>query len=193
MKIVLISDLHGSDSALRYLDNFLATCDADVVIAAGDITDRPEEVVRYLHSLLDIAVNDNGADFYAVHGNNDPKDVLELLEQMDRSLHLRTAKVRQLELSGIGGLADLNEGTQAAAGFHIDKTLFVTHMPPSTSGHENYTNLPLAHVSGHLHLKKPTSRKIGGVLHIQLGALKDGWLGVLEYPSLKVSFHNLKT
>ena len=191
MKILLISDLHGQDDALKYLDKFLSKEKVELVLAAGDITDKNEGAVRYLHSLLDIVVNEHEVEFLGLHGNNDHPDVLELLDQMGRSLHMRTIDVGDLKVSGIGGWADLSEQVLEDPSFTTEGTLFVTHVPPKKLEGAKYYNLPLAHISGHIHVSKPYKRMMGGVPHIQLGALKDGWLSALEYPSMRLSHKNM--
>jgi Icc-related predicted phosphoesterase len=94
MDVLLIADLHGNYGKL---ESFLET-NADAMIVAGDITNfGPVDAVDGLFSRIDIPC-------FAVQGNCDPREILDVLEQSDAvSLHGSRLSLGKITFAGIGG------------------------------------------------------------------------------------------
>ncbi len=134
MKIFAIADLHGEESILDRLRVIGSKKDYKHIIIAGDLTDKGP--VSYAEEVLELV---QGA--YAVHGNMDPPEVLELLEKKGASIHGKKVKLGQWNLVGWGASNPTPFGTPSEmsedeiekglrdAG--VDKfSILVTHAPP---------------------------------------------------------------
>ena len=94
MDVLLIADLHGN---FGKIESFL-DLNADAMIVAGDITNfGPIDAVDGLFSRIDIPC-------FAVQGNCDPREILEVLEHSDAvSMHGSRLSLGKITFAGIGG------------------------------------------------------------------------------------------
>ncbi|MDD1648432.1 MAG: metallophosphoesterase, partial [Methanomicrobiales archaeon] len=94
IKILQLADLHGQ---FGKLDSFLSL-EPDLVVISGDITENgPVDLVPDLLDRIDVPV-------FAVPGNCDPKDILDVLEDSSAvCLHGATMTIGKVTLTGIGG------------------------------------------------------------------------------------------
>ncbi len=96
MKILLVSDVH---SRFRSLDEILKSIDFDLLLLSGDITDfSVSDVFR-----ADEVVSKYVDECYAVHGNCDYEDVLNLDLDAIRFIHGKSVRVDDFVLHGLGG------------------------------------------------------------------------------------------
>src|SRR3990172_5487215 len=97
MRILVVSDLHGSGRAAVMIRENLARHQPDALVAAGDLTNfGPVTYARELLAGLPVPV-------LAVPGNCDPRDLLPVLDGMGMNLHGRKATVGGRTFVGVGG------------------------------------------------------------------------------------------
>ncbi|PIT84618.1 metallophosphoesterase [Candidatus Micrarchaeota archaeon CG10_big_fil_rev_8_21_14_0_10_45_29] len=189
LKILAFSDIHADEGALQGLQEIFSRNDYDLVICAGDLSNRGP--ISFVQQLLDIF----GEKFYFVHGNMDSTPVLDLLRKYPNYLHGRKINLGEWNLVGLGGSnptpfstpSELSE-TQIA---HILKnsnvdshTILVSHPPPKgifdgVRGEINAgssavrecmdKNKPLILLCGHIH-ENEGKKIVGDTLVIKLGA-----------------------
>jgi len=94
MDVLLLADLHGQ---FGKIDSFL-DLGAEAVFIAGDLTNMgPADSVEPLLSRIDVPC-------FAVPGNCDPKEILDVLEHSDCvSLHASQINLGRIAIAGIGG------------------------------------------------------------------------------------------
>jgi uncharacterized protein len=94
MDVLLLADLHGQ---FGKIDSFM-DLGADAVFIAGDLTHMgPADSVEPLLSRIDVPC-------FAVPGNCDPKEILDVLEHSDCvSLHASQINLGKISIAGIGG------------------------------------------------------------------------------------------
>jgi len=135
-KVLLLADIHNQ---FGKLDSFL-NLEPDLVFIAGDITQfGPVEPVLTLLSRIEVPC-------FAVHGNCDPREILDVLEDSNAvCLHGRAMTVGKLTLTGLGGSnktpfntpSELTENEIDKLLAHITSTMeknvhnvLITHAPP---------------------------------------------------------------
>jgi Icc-related predicted phosphoesterase len=134
MKILALADLHGDEEILDRLRVLSGMKDYDLVVLAGDITQRGP--VSYAEDVLGIFPS-----AVAVHGNMDPPDVIACLEERGASVHGKKRKFGQWNVAGIGGSNPTPFGTPSEIGegeieavlnkAGVDSfTILVSHPPP---------------------------------------------------------------
>lgn len=193
LKILAITDLHMQSRCLEYLDLALGREKPDLVLCAGDITERRSGNVEYLQSFLTLIKKKHATELFSVHGNNDSSEIFDLLEATEVSLHLHMREFRGWRFSGIGGWGDLSEtvlDTEAALRFDPAGTVFVTHVPPRRD--LVYSNLPLMHLSGHTH----STERVEDIQDVPVVRLKTTMLrrgALITLPDEEVRFIDLTT
>lgn len=95
--LLVCSDLHGSDEALRLLSKAERATDPDAVIVCGDMTTYGS--VDYITRFLDTFES----DLFAVPGNCDTDEMLKMLEDAGASVHGKRVQAAGLEIFGFGG------------------------------------------------------------------------------------------
>jgi len=140
MKLLLISDIHGDLSFFGAAEKELKA--ADLVVISGDLTSRgssgeAEKIISVIEG-----INRNIA---AVHGNWDGREVLELLEEREYSLHARGRMHGGVGFFGAGGSSPtpMNTPTEYSedelaeilqAGYRDlpekERVILVSHTPP---------------------------------------------------------------
>jgi len=140
MRILALSDLHSEETVLGGLENLLGREKFDLIILAGDITQKGP--LTYAEDLLDIL---RGEKVLAIHGNMDTKQVVDLLERKGLFFHLSKVEVGEWNFIGFGGSSPTPFGTpieyeewqiyDELSRFRMNsKTILVTHSPPYDSG-----------------------------------------------------------
>lgn len=191
LSILAITDLHMQSRCLEYLDEALGREKPDLVLCAGDITERRNGNVEYLQSFLTLIKKKHATTLFSVHGNNDSSEIFDLLEATEVSLHLRVREFRGWEFSGIGGWGDLSEtvlDTEAALKFDPAGTVFVTHVPPRRD--LTYSNLPRLHLAGHTH----STERVEDIQDVPVVRLKTAMLGraaMISLPNEEIRFIDL--
>ncbi len=206
-KILLLADIHQRVSVLKNLENFLPGKNFDAILVAGDLTDRNAEALDYAKKFEKI-IKANHLKFFFIHGNGDAPEVTKYFTEKGYSIHLKEKKLDKFKIIGIGGF-----GEEHPQKFDVTDSIFITHFPPiftplevpSEGGasrpwsgllltgftSKKFKDAPLVHIFGHTHFWE-YKRKHGKTLLVQLRAASFGRAGILELPSLKLSFLSFK-
>ncbi|VVC00883.1 3',5'-cyclic adenosine monophosphate phosphodiesterase CpdA [uncultured archaeon] len=134
MKILALSDLHTDEMLLDRLRAVSAKGQYDLVILAGDITNRGP--VSYAEEVVSLFPK-----VYAVHGNMDTPDVVEKLREMGVLIHGKKVRVGEWNIVGLGGSNPTPFSTpseyseeqigQTLAKAGVDEfSILVSHPPP---------------------------------------------------------------
>ena len=109
MKILVLADVHGDFMVLEKVIKNIKTKNTDLVLCPGDFTDMfnvPEGFSQtdvaniVLQKILSI-----GKPVYAVPGNHDPYEVIELFNDYNINLHSKIRRFGSLLFLGWGGAA----------------------------------------------------------------------------------------
>ncbi|ALM74808.1 YfcE family phosphodiesterase [Thermococcus barophilus] len=100
MRIIAITDIHGNENKVKWLVEKIKDEKFDVLLIAGDIThfkgrNSAEKSLKYLLELK--------KPVYAVMGNCDGRDVLDLLEELGTNLHDKRIEINGIGIVGFGG------------------------------------------------------------------------------------------
>ncbi|MDK2982746.1 MAG: uncharacterized protein PWP19_224 [Thermococcaceae archaeon] len=100
MRIIAVTDIHGRDNRVKEFLEHIKDEEFDLIMIAGDITHfgGKETAYNILKEFIGF-----GKLFYAVMGNCDGRDVLELLEELNVSLHDKRVEFNGVGIVGIGG------------------------------------------------------------------------------------------
>lgn len=197
MKLLVASDIHGSDRAVRLIARQVSREKPDVTVICGDIThfgtpERTKEIIDSIEGLV-----------LAVPGNCDPPGVEEGLDESNGvNLHGTTFTVGNVVFAGYGGakrmFGTMREYGEAKLGENVRRLLpgtdvLVLHCPPygindlSPRGNAGSREIleavrvdpPLLVLSGHIH-ECPGIVREGKTTFINPGASRDGRVTLLE-------------
>ncbi|MEM2874453.1 MAG: metallophosphoesterase family protein [Candidatus Hadarchaeales archaeon] len=139
MRILAVADFHSDPNAeTRFLKKIAGGYDCIVII--GDLTQfGPPEVVE---SMLE-QVKSAGVPAFAVPGNCDPKQIVQVLEKFGVNLHRKCERIGDIAFLGLGGSNmtpfntpfELTEGEIAEELASLscggsEKMVLITHAPP---------------------------------------------------------------
>jgi Icc-related predicted phosphoesterase len=97
LRLIVCSDLHGSERALQMLVTAAGSSEYDAMVMCGDFTTfGTTEYTRKVLSRLKMRT-------FAVPGNCDIPQTVEVLEEMDASIHNLQAEFKGWKLFGFGG------------------------------------------------------------------------------------------
>jgi Icc-related predicted phosphoesterase len=169
IRILACSDLHNSARAADMITKLADSGDYDAVMIAGDFTTvGPLSFIRDFLSRISIKV-------FAIPGNCDPLETVEILEDANASVHNTRTEFKGHRFFGFGGAVpgggmpfeveeDIIERSLRSVA--VQEGVMLTHMPAlgmndlTRSGHHvgsegilRVTNefVPVLHVSGHIH------------------------------------------
>ncbi len=169
LKLLACSDLHNSGAAADMIVKLADSGDYDALLISGDFTTvGPVSFTRDFLRRVPIKV-------FAVPGNCDPLETVQVLEDADASVHNLQVEFRGLKFFGFGGAVpgggmpfeveeDIIERSLRSVAVHGG--VMVTHMPASGmndltrsgkhAGSEGILRVdnefaPILHVSGHIH------------------------------------------
>jgi len=140
LKVLIVSDFHGKSSGDDNLEKFLEN-GYDLLIIVGDITQLgpPSQAGEILDRL-----EEEGIPTLSIPGNCDPKEILEVLDERDVSLHSKSVEFGGLTFVGFGGSnktpfstpfefteAEIEEELSALTEGLEGDWVLVTHVPPS--------------------------------------------------------------
>ncbi|MFH1749295.1 MAG: metallophosphoesterase family protein [bacterium] len=191
MKILAFTDIHASKIAFKKLRAFISHNKIDLAIFCGDFTNSWVEDIDFVKEVITYFKNKK-TRFYAVPGDNDRQQVLDLLSDQNVSLHYQPKKIGNYMFYGIGGLGAPDEYILVEQRFHkIDpNTIFVSHVPPKFKLVKKAKILPSVHIYGHIHFRA-YSKTVRGCLFIQMSSILRSQVAILELPSKKVEFINI--
>lgn len=193
MKVCFVSDIHGDQSAVRYLECIDSEMKLDLIVICGDITTfGPASVASTILKSLKTRCA-------AIPGNCDPEDVIRVIEKYCISLHLRRVSINGVDFVGIGGAPICHLSTpleiseadieQELSRVIVDDCILVTHAPPYgindlTHSGKRLGSRAIAKIvskhrprlvaSGHVHEARGIVEK-DGTIFINPGTLKDGF------------------
>lgn len=196
--ILVCSDLHGSDDALKLLRRAETANGPDVVVVCGDFTTYGS--AGYMRRLL----GNFEAEMLGVPGNCDTDEMLRMLEEAGGSLHGRSVHRAGLDFFGFGGglpssmgmpfevdEEDMASGLRAVA---VRGGVMVTHTPPRGVNDLNGSGTHLGSqklkdvadefgprlvLSGHVHEARGEHSE-GGTLFVNPGPARGGYYAVIE-------------
>ncbi len=200
MQLLLLSDIHGTLTALRAITSALR--DSDLAILSGDITHfgNTEDARRLIDALASI-----NPRILAVGGNCDQDGVDTYLKEASLGLHAQCRHHNGIDFVGVSGSLPCPGSTPDALGesrftAHLDAALqqrehgtqplvLVTHQPAygtkldrtGSGGHAGSTALrdfiereqPVLAVSGHIHEASGVDR-IGNCVLVNPGPFRAG-------------------
>jgi len=193
MRVCFVSDIHGDQSAVSYLETIDSEMKSDLIVICGDITtfgpaSAATTILRNLKTRC-----------AAIPGNCDPDEVARAIEKHCISLHLRRVSIDGVDFVGIGGAPVCSMSTplemseadieQELSRVIVDDCILVTHAPPygmndltrsgKRLGSRAIAKLVSEHrprlvASGHVHEARGIVEK-GGTVFVNPGTLKDGY------------------
>lgn len=203
MRILALADFHSQKHILEDLKTFLQEENFDLAVIAGDLTIPGPAAYPYILSLDDI-LEKHQLPWLAVHGNNDPPEVIQFLHATSRNLHFEPKQFSGYHFIGIGGWGDelppydiKTEGAILIT--HIPPTLRRSPQPPTLSRsfhsplHPHPSTLrdsPLLHLAGHIHHHAKIT-DIGPTRVVNIPAALLGRAAIIELPNRKVEFISL--
>ncbi|RLJ08171.1 MAG: YfcE family phosphodiesterase [Candidatus Aenigmatarchaeota archaeon] len=146
MRLLVLADIHGQWQELDRIIDAVKDEDFDAVICPGDFTDMfsvPPEFTQMdvgnmvLQRLLTLK-----KPLFAVPGNHDPYELLDLLDDFDVNCHGKLKQLKGYQIAGWGGAVTpfhtkfepTDEETQDALRLIEEqkrgKLIFLTHNPP---------------------------------------------------------------
>lgn len=197
MRILQMTDVHGSRQALEQSRWALEEHDPDLFLVTGDITNfGPLGFAREF-------LADRPVPTLAIPGNCDPRDIVPLLEELEVSLHGRRTTVGGETLVGLGGSsptpfgtpfelseAEIREGLEPIL---VEDAILATHSPPyghvdttPTSDHLGSRSIqelveayrPRAVLCGHIHEARGVDRD--GTTVVNPGPAMNGYAAVVD-------------
>lgn len=197
MRILQVTDVHGSPRALEQSRWALREHEPDLFLVTGDVTNFGP--LAFARTFLE----GRPVPTYAIPGNCDPRAIVPLLEELGVSLHGRRVEVGGELLVGFGGSNptpfgtpfELREG-EIEAGLEpllAEGAILVTHAPPygtldvvPGAGHVGSRALrrlvdryaPKLVLCGHIHEGRGVEE--GATTVVNAGPAMDGYAALVE-------------
>ncbi|MCS7117300.1 MAG: metallophosphoesterase [Thaumarchaeota archaeon] len=215
MRILQLSDLHGSKRAALAARDLAGSINVDLIVLAGDITTFGS--VSESKALLEVLASTDANVVY-VPGNCDPPELInhDLGLEKVYNLHARSLRVRDYRLGGVGGglisggttWIELTEDElKAAMGSLGTVDVLVSHTPPygteadvvrgvhvGSLAVRNYCerHSPLVVSCGHIHEARSVS-KLGRSYVVNAGPARAGYAAYIDLgnQSVKVELTSL--
>lgn len=198
MRLLIVSDIHGSFSAAEWIDAQSEYHDVDYVLVLGDINDLDSE------DISEQILGSINKDVYAIPGNCDPLDLPERIKGFAIDMHGRTADLDGFHVAGLGGSNptifntpfELDEETiyKMLKPISREGMILMVHAPaygvndmiPSGAnvGSRSIERIvkefrPVLVLSGHIH-EDYGVKHIDGTTFVNPGPAKDGMYAVVE-------------
>lgn len=213
MRILLLSDLHEDEHALECIKDIMGKGSFEYVFITGDFTKR---TISYVNDILDL-MPDSITFCWALPGNCDPPEVLEILEKRQNSAHGRRITIDNgFNIVGFGlspptpfhtyGEINDEEIDKGLRTWKIDgNTLLLTHAPPYgrfdlARGEHVGSNAirkiieekqPFANFCGHVHEHEGVD-KIGNTHIVKIPAANSGRYAIATINNRELSVEFLK-
>jgi len=197
VKLLIVSDIHGSKSAIDLISDKISQFEPDVTIICGDITNfgSCEEAKEIIDTFSGIVL--------AVPGNCDPPGIEKgVADSHGIDLHGKVETVEGVTFAGFGGskrmFGTVREYDEDHLGENVRNIIrgtdvLVLHGPPygindlSPKGHAGSRevlksirkHMPKLVLSGHIH-ECPGIVREGGITFINPGATRDGRSAYVE-------------
>jgi len=211
LRLLVCSDIHGSEKALQTLSEAARSDDYDAVVTCGDFTTMGStDFVRKFLASFDTRI-------LAVPGNCDVPDTVSVLEGANASVHNAMADIEGWKFFGFGGGLPGNSGMpfeieedimeRSLRAVAVKEGIMVTHTPAygmndhgRFGGHTGSKGIlrvaqefvPVLAISGHIHeargkvLTKDTT-------FVNPGAARNGcYASIVVGETVEVEFHDRK-
>lgn len=193
LTLLIVTDLHASRQALNGIDDLLHEKEYDAILMLGDLINPTPVELPYVSKFIDLIKSKHKLPLFGLHGNNEPKEAYKIYRDAKINVHLETRQLGEYNICGIGGWGYLDEeGFENLSINNLilnEKTIFLTHLPPSKSTPPDKG--PLVHLFGHKHVLA-YCKQLGPTLLVQCPAGNLGRVTELELPAKKVRFLELK-
>lgn len=211
MRLLALADIHNARNVIDKLKRILEE-KWDVILIAGDITNRGP--VLFAEELIATIPHNT----FAVHGNMDTTDVIELLENKGISVHCKRKELGKYNVVGIGGSnpTPANTPTEYSENkieYELNKleinsnTILLTHAPPFNSGLDMVGNgfsvgsrairdiikkkQPCLNICAHIH-EQEGKKWLGKTLVVKLGPAMHGRVAEINIlDKIEVNFFHL--
>jgi len=199
LKILAVADFHGNPNGEQNLLKFLKR-GYDCLVLIGDITNLGP--ANLAESLLE-RVKATGVPTFAIPGNCDPKQILQVFDKYGVNLHSRCERLDDITFVGLGGSnltpfntpfelteVEIQEELAALACTPDSNRILVTHAPPYDTkldqipdgthvGSKSIRKFieqkqPLVALCGHVHEARNTD-KLGRTLMVNPGPISKGY------------------
>ncbi|ACS90014.1 MULTISPECIES: YfcE family phosphodiesterase [Thermococcus] len=203
MKIIAITDIHGRANKVKEILEHLKGEEFDLILIAGDITHFGGKEAAY--NILKEFISFE-KPFYAVMGNCDGRDTLELLEELNVNLHGKRIEFNGVGITGIGGsnitpfstIWELSENEiwEILVENYQDGDIVLSHAPPRNTKvdktfvgtHAGSKSLrkfieekhPPLVICGHIHEAMGID-EIGRTLIVNPGPLSRGHYAIIDF------------
>jgi Icc-related predicted phosphoesterase len=197
MRMLVVSDLHGSDWGVRQIHSWIDELGPELLLFAGDVTHfGPVTFARDLFESLDVTT-------LALPGNCDPISILDLLDEVGVNLHKKVVEVGSETFVGFGGSNPTPFDTlfevpdeqiyDSLAPIMVKDAILVTHAPPhGTFDGSNFTGhlgskaiarivnefAPKLSVFGHIH--EARGFQPGSPAYLNPGSAREGYGALVE-------------
>ncbi len=197
MRILQMSDLHGSQRALRDSRSLIEEHEPDLFLVTGDITNfGPVDYARKLFEGLKVKA-------LGIPGNCDPVEIVPLMESMGVNLHGRKEEFGDHTFVGLGGSSPTPFHTpfevpeddllRALRGLMVRDAILATHSPPKGhvdelpwSGHVGSEAVrqvvdefePRLVLCGHIHEARGVEE--GKVTYVNPGPASSGYAALID-------------
>jgi len=212
MNLLVIGDNHGDiENMISYLEK-LEKFNIDVVIYMGDFTDinTPKGFTQKdITNILIEELKSLGKPILAVPGNNDVKDILDILEKENISIHGKGKLIGDYGFYGFGGAKtpfttpfepteeELKKGLEKAYNQVLSAKykIQITHNPPHNTGIDVIRagvhvgshvvrkfieeKKPIIALSAHIHEAKGID-KLGETFLLNAGKFPEGYFGLIN-------------
>ncbi|MBM3308796.1 MAG: metallophosphoesterase [Candidatus Altiarchaeales archaeon] len=217
MKILCVSDIHGSLDSLIDVRNYLVKNGVHTVFLMGDYSvgfkDLRQNRVDAEYALDSLK---NNATLYALPGNCDDPNLVDLFEKRGANLHEKVVVLDGVSFAGLGGCNTSPFGTPCEyteeqiyekldrlfGGVKTEKTVLVVHFPPKDTNcdvipngmHVGSVSLrkiieekqPDLCICSHIHECGGREDTIGKTRILNVGPLTHGNIAVIDTRDLSV-------
>lgn len=197
MRILAVSDIHGSDWAVRQIHSWIDELEPELLIVCGDITHfGPISFARDFLEGLDTST-------LAIPGNCDPVAIVDVLEELGVNLHQKRREFKGETFVGLGGsnptpfdtLFESSDGSiyESLHPLMMRDAVLVTHAPPYGTldgttftgplGSKSIAKVivefePKLAVFGHIHEAKGLVE--GKVTYLNPGSAREGYGALVD-------------
>jgi Icc-related predicted phosphoesterase len=201
MKVLVIVDIHKSETGLRTVTEFIQKYKPDLLLIAGDITTFSplEYVENFITGLPDIKT-------LALPGNCDPPEIIKVLDESSAvNLHGTKVTIEGITFVGLGGsnrtpfntpfeltedeilqtLDNIMEpGAILALHFpvkgHLDEVPRGEHTGSTSALKIVEKYQPSIVISGHIHETRGIKTDDNGIIYVNPGPLQSGYAAIIN-------------
>ncbi len=209
MRFLVISDIHAKKAAIETTKERIGRYDAEAVLILGDITHfgPVDWAADFISSL--------GVDVYAIPGNCDPQEILEVITANGTLMHGVSKDIGGIPFAGLGGSnptifetpfeMDEEEIRNKLDPVAEDAMVLMLHTPPYGRNDEIPSGInvgshsireivdkhrPLLVLAGHVHEAVGVIEE-DGIMFMNPGPARDGYAAILDIDEDDISIKML--